>query len=157
MCKLILFPVLLVPLGVDLLTSPASTHGAQRARSGDLLQPPLTAFQGVWSQLHYEASGQVIAERDRHVQLVIRGDRWETRQDGRTTGSGYLHVVGTSAESVLAVDMVYSASGQVVKAIMAVREGRLYVAGPNPGYNRPREFATQAHDETAYTVWRRER
>src|SRR5262249_43749436 len=83
MCKLILFPVLLVPLGVDLLTRPASTHGAQGARSGDLLQPPLTAFQGVWSQLHYEASGQVMAERDRHVQLVIRGDSWETRQDGK--------------------------------------------------------------------------
>lgn len=158
MCKLIRFPVVVLSLQLGLFWTP--TQGAQRSGWWDSVPRALAPVQGVWSQMHYEAGGQVVAERDPRVQMIIRGDRWETRQDGTTTESGDLRVASGSSDSVMAVDMVINSGprrGQVVKALMSVREDRLHVAGANPGYNRPREFATQSGDENAYTAWRRER
>jgi hypothetical protein len=45
--------------------------------------------------------------------------------------------------------------GQVVQAIVAVQDGRLFFAGANPGFRRPWRFETRANDEVAVSVWGR--
>lgn len=115
--------------------------------------------RGNWSLLGSETTGEQANGPDRHRHFVLQGERWSLRLNGDIIEAGKLRFDRRWDGPGLAFDMIINTGarrGQVTKAIMMVRRGKLYCAGSLPGESRPAEFSSEARrgETVAYTVWR---